>query len=130
MWNNGHRLPRTRGVISDSIPPAPLALDCLAVLRPISSPTSATTRAPAPEQDIPTVCFDGFAPHQSRAFLSKKGLCGCGSKRGTQHGTLVSGNMDQNRWSSGGLILTHTHMALMALMTLIALMTLVPRFCL
>ena len=35
---------------------------------------------------------------------------GCGSKIGTQNGTLVSGNMDQNLWSAGGLILTHTHM--------------------
>ena len=35
---------------------------------------------------------------------------GCGSKIGTQNGTLVSGNMDQNLWSPGGLILTHTHM--------------------
>ena len=35
---------------------------------------------------------------------------GCGSKIGTQNGTLVSGNMDQNLWSPGGLILTHTHL--------------------
>ena len=34
--------------------------------------------------------------------------CGCGSKIGTPDGTLVSGNMDQNLRSPGGLILTHT----------------------
>ena len=33
---------------------------------------------------------------------------GCGSKIGTPNGTLASGNMDQNLWSPGGLILTHT----------------------
>ena len=37
------------------------------------------------------------------------GKYGCGSKIGTQNGTLVSGNMDQNLWSPRGLILTHTH---------------------
>ena len=31
---------------------------------------------------------------------------GCGSKIGAQNGTLVSGNMDQNLRSPGGLILT------------------------
>ena len=37
---------------------------------------------------------------------------GCGSKRGTQNGTLVSGNMNQHLLSPVGLILTHTHMSL------------------
>ena len=37
---------------------------------------------------------------------------GCGSKIGTQNGTLVSGNMDQNLWSPGGSILIHTHINL------------------
>ena len=32
---------------------------------------------------------------------------GCGSKIGAPNGTLVSGNMDQNLRSPGGLILTH-----------------------
>ena len=34
-------------------------------------------------------------------------LYGCGSKIGTQNGSLASGNMDQNLRSPGGLILTH-----------------------
>ena len=38
------------------------------------------------------------------------GLYGSGSKKCTQNGTLVSGNMDQNLRSPGGLILTHTYM--------------------
>ena len=38
------------------------------------------------------------------------GAYGCGSRIGTPNGTLVSGNMDQNLRSPGGLILTHTHM--------------------
>ena len=33
---------------------------------------------------------------------------GCESKIGTQDGTLVNGNMDQNLRSPGGSILTHT----------------------
>ena len=37
-------------------------------------------------------------------------LNGCGSKIGTPNGTLASGNMDQNLWSPGGSILTHTQM--------------------
>ena len=37
-------------------------------------------------------------------------LYGCGSKTGTQNGTLVSGNLHQNQQVPGGLILTHTHM--------------------
>ena len=35
----------------------------------------------------------------------------CGSKIGTPNGTLISGNMDQNLRSPGGLILTHPQMA-------------------
>ena len=35
---------------------------------------------------------------------------GCESKIGTQHGTQVNGNMDQNLRSPGGFILTHTQM--------------------
>ena len=35
---------------------------------------------------------------------------GCGSKIGTQNGTLVNGTKDQNLRSPGGLVLTHTHM--------------------
>ena len=37
-----------------------------------------------------------------------------GSKIGTPNGTLASGNMDQNLWSPGGLILTHTHIIALA----------------
>ena len=38
-------------------------------------------------------------------------LDGCESKISTPNGTLASGNMDQNLWSPGGLILSHTQMA-------------------
>ena len=41
-------------------------------------------------------------------------FAGCGSTIGTQNGTLVNGNMDQNLWSPGGLILTHTHLVVIA----------------
>ena len=34
---------------------------------------------------------------------------GCGSKRGTTNGTLLTGKKDYNLRSPGGLILTHTH---------------------
>ena len=34
--------------------------------------------------------------------------CGCGSKTGTQNGTLANGNMDNNLRSPVGLFLTHT----------------------
>ena len=37
---------------------------------------------------------------------------GCGSKICTQSGILANGHMGQNLRSPGGLILTHTHMAL------------------
>ena len=36
---------------------------------------------------------------------------GCRSKMGTQNGTLVNGNMDENLWVPGGSILTHTQFA-------------------
>ena len=36
----------------------------------------------------------------------------CGSKIGTQHRTLVNGNMDYHLRFPGGLILTHTHVGL------------------
>ena len=55
-------------------------------------------------------CTLGEALARQVCLLS---LCrhGCGSKIGTPNGTLASGNMDQNLWSPGGSILTHTHMS-------------------
>ena len=52
--------------------------------------------------DLVTLCID-------QASLSG---CGCGSKIGTPNGTLATGNMDQNLWSPGGLILTHTRVCI------------------
>ena len=50
-----------------------------------------------------------------RALCSSlRGCCpanGCGSKIGTQNGTLASGNMGQNLLSPGGSIWTHTQVA-------------------
>ena len=51
----------------------------------------------------------GGTPGAKRLLLTW--TYGCGSKMGTQNGTLVNRNMDQNLRSPGGLILTHTHMA-------------------
>ena len=47
------------------------------------------------------------SPH-SGGVASYNISSGCGSRIGTEHGTLVSGNMDQD---SGGLILTRTQWA-------------------
>ena len=47
-----------------------------------------------------------LAPSSQKTSPFSTAPCDCGSKIGTQNGTLVSGTMDQTLWSVG-LILTH-----------------------
>ena len=46
--------------------------------------------------------------HRNFALLEANYPNGCGSKIGTQNGTLASGSMDRNLWPPVGLVLTHT----------------------
>ena len=53
--------------------------------------------------------MEGFGTPHNLHFRQKLTF-GCGSKIGTQNGTLVNGSMDYNLRFSGGLILTHTRL--------------------
>ena len=81
------------------------------VVHPIGSPRldkGAGTSAKPMARRVPSKAQRN-SPELSAHTGKEPSSFGCGSKIGTQHGTLVNGNVHQNLRFHGGFMLTHTH---------------------